>query len=135
MSYKENEVVAKFTKGNAVSDCGEYNLNDLLDMFDETNVTKNELGDYYDFTVNDCIDNDFNNYKVNRSLVVTTECDDMFCYLNKDNNEVDELTVKDEYKRIKNLIKIERYKDYIMKHCDCGNDLLDKDEGKSQSLQ
>ena len=87
MSYKEKEVVAKFTKGNAVSDCGEYNLNDLLDMFDETNVTKNELGDYYDFTVNDCIDNDFNNYKVNRSLVVTTECDDMFCYLNKDNNE------------------------------------------------
>ena len=85
MSYKENEVVAKFTKGNAVSDCGEYNLNDLLDMFDETNVTKNELGDYYDFTVNDCIENDL----VTKDLVCTTECDDMFVYLNKDNNEVE----------------------------------------------
>ena len=121
MSYKENEVVAKFTKGNAVSDCGEYNLNDLLDMFDETNVTKNELGDYYDFTVNDCIDNDFNNYKVNRSLVVTTECDDMFCYLNKDNNEVDELTVMDEYKKIKNSIKTEQ--DKLVVECSASLDL------------
>ena len=54
-------------------------------MFDETNVTKNELGDYYDFTVNDCIENDL----VTKDLVVTTECDDMFCYLNKDHHDHD----------------------------------------------
>jgi hypothetical protein len=85
MSYKENEVVAKYTKGNNLSDCGEYNVNDLLEMFDKTNVTKNELGDYYDFTVNDCIENDL----VTKDLVVTTECDDMFCYLNKDHHDHD----------------------------------------------
>jgi len=85
MSYKENEVVAKYTKGNNLSDCGKYNVNDLLEMFDETNVTKNELGDYYDFTVNDCIENDL----VTKDLVVTTECDDMFCYLNKDHHDHD----------------------------------------------
>ena len=86
MSYKENEVVAKYTKGNHKSDCGEYNVNDLLEMFDETNVTKNELGDYYDFTVNDCVDQSLNFPIVTKSLVVTSECDDMFCYYN---NEID----------------------------------------------
>ena len=87
MSYKENEVVAKFTKGNHKSDCGEYNVNDLLEMFDETNVTKNELGDYYDFTVNDCVDHGLNKLNfpiVTKDLVVTSECDDMFCYLEID---------------------------------------------------
>ena len=88
MAYRENEVVAKYIKGNYFSDCGEYSVNDLLEMFDETNVTKNALGDYYDFTVNDLVTD--NTTKVN--LVVTSECDDMFCYLNKDTvlqNEVD----------------------------------------------
>ena len=80
MAYRENEVVAKYTKGNYFSDCGEYSVNDLLEMFDETNVTKNALGDYYDFTVNDLVTD--NTTKVN--LVVTSECDDMFCYYNKD---------------------------------------------------
>mgnify|MGYP003641740425 CR=1 FL=1 len=93
MSYKENEVVVKYTKGNNLSDCGEYNVNDLLEMFDETNVTKNALGDYYDFTVNDCIEQslptDLHYPTVTKDLVVTTECDDMFVYLNKDNNEVE----------------------------------------------
>ena len=88
MAYKENEVVAKYTKGNSKSDCGKYNVNDLLEMFDETNVTKNALGDYYNFTVNECVT--FGTTDVN--LVVTSECDDMFCYLNKDTvlqNEID----------------------------------------------
>ena len=39
MSYKENEVVAKYTKGNNLSDCVEYIVNDLLEMFDETEIT------------------------------------------------------------------------------------------------
>jgi hypothetical protein len=89
MAYKEKEVIAKYTKGNIFSDCGEYKVNDLLEMFDETNVTKNALGDYYNFTVNDLVTDD-NTTKVN--LVVTSECDDMFCYLNKDTvlqNEID----------------------------------------------
>ena len=80
MSYKENEVVAKYTKGNKLSDCGEYNVNDLLEMFDEAYVTKNANGDFEDFTVNEVVT--FGTTDVN--LVVTSECDDMFCYYNKE---------------------------------------------------
>ena len=82
MAYKENEVVAKYTKGNHKSDCGEYNVNDLLEMFDETEITVDEYGTTDGVTVNDCIENDL----VTKSLVVTSECDDMFCYYN---NEID----------------------------------------------
>ena len=35
MSYREKNVVAKFTKDNYFSDCGDYHVKDLLDMFDE----------------------------------------------------------------------------------------------------
>jgi len=91
MSYKENEVVAKFTKGNHQSDCKKYTADDLLEMFDQTNVTKNELGDYEDFTVNECITHvDLDSVAlVTKDLVVTSECDDMFVYLNNDNIEVE----------------------------------------------
>ena len=82
MSYKENEVVAKYTKGNHKSDCGEYNVNDLLEMFDEAEITVDEYGTTDGVTVNDCIENNL----VTKSLVVTSECDDMFCYYN---NEID----------------------------------------------
>ena len=82
MSYRENEVVAKYTKGNKLSDCGKYNVNDLLEMFDETEITIDECGTTDGVTVNDCIENDL----VTKSLVVTSECDDMFCYYN---NEID----------------------------------------------
>ena len=82
MAYKENEVVAKYTKGNHQSDCGKYNVNDLLEMFDETEITIDEYGTTDGVTVNDCIENDL----VTKSLVVTSECDDMFCYYN---NEID----------------------------------------------
>ena len=84
MSYKQKEVVAEFTKGNYASDCLKYNADDLLEMFDEANVTKNALGDFEDFTVNDCIEHDL----LTKDLVVTSECDDMFCYV-RDNNEID----------------------------------------------
>ena len=83
MSYRENEVVAKYTKGNKLSDCGEYNVNDLLEMFDEAYVTKNANGDFEDFTVNEVVT--FGTTDVN--LVVTSECDDMFCYVNKNESE------------------------------------------------
>mgnify|MGYP000616028184 FL=1 len=83
MSYKENEVVAKYTKGNNLSDCGKYNVNDLLEMFDETEITIDGLGNTDGVTVNDCIAIN----SVTRDLVVTSEFDDMFCYYN--NNEVE----------------------------------------------
>ena len=57
MSYKENEVVAKYTKGAFFSDCGEYNVQDLLEMFDETEITVDKLGNTDGVTVNDCIEN------------------------------------------------------------------------------
>ena len=84
MSYKENEVVAKYTKGNNLSDCGEYNVNDLLEMFDETEITVDELGNTDGVTVNDCVDQSLNFPIVTKDLVVTSECDDMFCYLEID---------------------------------------------------
>ena len=83
MSYKENEVVAKYTKGNNLSDCGKDNVNDLLEMFDETEITVDGLGNTDGVTVNDCIAIN----SVTKDLVVTSECDDMFCYYN--NNEVE----------------------------------------------
>ncbi len=62
--------------------CGDYNAHDLLEMFDETEITIDGLGNTDGVTVNDCIENDL----VTKSLVVTSECDDMFCYYN---NEID----------------------------------------------
>ena len=91
MAYKENEVVAKYTKGNHQSDCGKYNVNDLLEMFDEAEITVDEYGTTDGVTVNDCIEYDltqaFHPQVVTKDLVVTSECDDMFCYYN--NNEVE----------------------------------------------
>jgi hypothetical protein len=74
MSYEEKNVIAKYTKGNAVSDCGEYNLNDLLDMFDETLVTNLP----FETTVNECIDDNTSTLTID--LAVTEEDGDMFCY-------------------------------------------------------
>ena len=82
MAYKENEVVAKYTKGNNLSDCGKYNVNDLLEMFDEAEITVDEYGTTDGVTVNNCVENDL----VTKSLVVTSESDNMFCYYN---NEID----------------------------------------------
>jgi len=84
MAYKENEVVAKYTKGNHQSDCGKYNVNDLLEMFDQAEITVDEYGTTDGVTVNDCIDKE--TYLLTKDLVVTSECDDMFCYYN---NEID----------------------------------------------
>jgi len=88
MAYKENEVVAKYTKGNHHSDCGEYNVNDLIEMFDEAEITVDEYGTTDGVTVNDCVDQSLNFPIVTKSLVVTSESDDMFCYYNNDKIEV-----------------------------------------------
>ena len=83
MAYKENEVVAKYTKGNHKSDCGEYNVNDLLEMFDQAEITI--PGTYTSgVTVNDCVDQSLNFPIVTKDLVVTSESDDMFCYYNNE---------------------------------------------------
>ena len=63
MSYKENEVVAKYTKGNNLSDCGEYNVNDLLEMFDEAEITVDEYGNKHALTIKDGIVIDNPNYR------------------------------------------------------------------------
>ena len=106
MSYKEKEVVAKYTKGNYFSDCGEYNVKDLLEMFDLAMVTKNELGDFELFNVNQCV-SDSNRMLIN--LVVTSEVDDMFCYVNKDTilqNEADRYMIEAKYNLIDESIEI-----------------------------
>ena len=89
MAYKENEVVAKFTKGNHQSDCKKYTADDLLEMFDQAEITIDEYGTTDGVTVNECITHvDLDAVAlVTRDLVVTSECDDMFCYYN--NNEVE----------------------------------------------
>ena len=84
MAYKENEVVAKYTKGNSKSDCGKYSVNDLLEMFDEAEITVDEYGSTNGVTVNDCTEIYQSTLLVTKDLVVTSECDDMFCYYNKD---------------------------------------------------
>ena len=84
MSYKENEVVAKYTKGNSKSDCGKYNVNDLLEMFDQAEITVDEYGSTNGVTVNDCTEVYQSTLLVTEDLVVTSESDDMFCYYNKE---------------------------------------------------
>ena len=49
-------------------------------MFDEAEITVDEYGTTDGVTVNDCIENDL----VTKSLVVTSESDDMFCYYNNE---------------------------------------------------
>jgi len=89
MSYRENEVVAKFTQGSVESNCKEYNAYDLIDMFDETYVT-DDLGDN-NFTVNDCVQDGIIIY----DLVVTEESDDnMYVHLNKDTADVVECSLE-----------------------------------------
>ena len=84
MSYKENEVVAKYTKGNSKSDCGKYSVNDLLEMFDQAEITVDEYGTTDGVTVNDCTEVYQSTLLVTEDLVVTSESDDMFCYYNKE---------------------------------------------------
>ena len=84
MAYRENEVVAKYTKGNSKSDCGEYNVNDLLEMFDEAEITVDEYGSTNGVTVNDCTEIYQSTLLVTEDLVVTSESDDMFCYYNNE---------------------------------------------------
>ncbi len=84
MAYRENEVVAKYTKGNSKSDCGKYNVNDLLEMFDEAEITVDEYGSTNGVTVNDCTEVYQSTLLVTEDLVVTSESDDMFCYYNKE---------------------------------------------------
>ena len=84
MAYKENEVVAKYTKGNSKSDCGKYNVNDLLEMFDQAEITVDEYGSTNGVTVNDCTEVYQSTLLVTEDLVVTSENDDMFCYYNKE---------------------------------------------------
>ena len=84
MAYKENEVVAKYTKGNNKSDCGKYSVNDLLEMFDEAEITIDEYGSTNGVIVNDCTEIYQSTLLVTKDLVVTSECDDMFCYYNNE---------------------------------------------------
>ena len=80
MSYREKEVVAKYTQGAMQSDCGEYSVHDLIEMFDQAEITIDELGATDGVTVNDCVEDNI----VLHDLVVTSECDDMFVYYNKE---------------------------------------------------
>jgi hypothetical protein len=89
MSYRENEVVAKYTKGNSKSDCGKYNVNDLLEMFDQAEITIDKYGTTVGVTVNDCTEIYQSTLLVTEDLVVTSECDDMFVYYNKDECEIE----------------------------------------------
>ena len=88
MSYERK--LTTFKKGNQLSNCEEYNLEDLNDMFSDTQFTNSELylEDVLTISSNG---KDDNHYGLSRSLVVTTECDDMFCYLNKDDDKLKEL--------------------------------------------
>ena len=57
-----------------------FEVIDSADCFDEAEITVDEYGTTDGVTVNDCIENDL----VTKSLVVTSESDDMFCYYNNE---------------------------------------------------
>ena len=84
MNYKLKEVVAEFTKGNYASDCLKYIADDLLEMFDEAEITVDEYGSTNGVTVNDCTEIYQSTLLVTEDLVVTSESDDMFCYYNNE---------------------------------------------------
>ena len=113
MSYKEKNVVAKFTKDNHFSDCGEYNVQDLLEMFDETHVS-NEY-DLEKFTVNQSISNN----TPDCNLVVIEEYDNgMYCYLNKDTelqNETDKYFIEAKYNLV-DEVECSKELDYEFKY-------------------
>ena len=94
MSYREEEVVAKYTQGSMQSDCGEYSVHDLIEMFDQAEITVEEYGSTNGVTVNDCVEDNI----VLHDLVVTSECDDMFCYYNKDTECEVECSLEEAYK-------------------------------------
>ena len=96
MNYKLKEVVAEFTKGNYASDCLKYNADDLLEMFDQAEITIDEYGTTDSVTVNECITHvDLDSVAlVTRDLVVTSECDDMFCYYSNSQRLFDKVESK-----------------------------------------
>ena len=114
MSYREKNVVAKFTKDNYFSDCGDYHVKDLLDMFDETHVS-NEY-DLEKFTVNQCVSNGTTDI----NLVVVEEGDDdgLYCYMNKDTvlqNEADKYFVEAKYNLV-DEVECSKELDYEFKY-------------------
>ena len=73
MSYTKK--LTTFTKGNYKSDCGEYNVEDLLDMFSDTQFTNSELYLEDVLTENDRT-SPYNAFTLSADVTVMEELDD-----------------------------------------------------------
>ena len=97
MSYTKK--LTTFTKGNQLSNCGEYNLQDLQDMFSETEIggAEDENGD--EVVLEDILtesESSTNDFDLFMSVTIMEELDDdevnMFIVKSEDedtNNEVE----------------------------------------------
>ena len=89
MSYTKK--LTTFQKGNYASDCGEYNVEDLQDMFSETQFTNSELYLEDVLTENDRTSS-YNAFTLSSTVTVMEELDDdegnMYILL-EDDNEVE----------------------------------------------
>ena len=86
MSYTKK--LTTFTKGNKLSDCGEYNLQDLNDMFSDTQFSNSEM--YLEDVLT--LESDLSHEYLVKSVTIMEQLDDdemnMYMLL-EDDNEVE----------------------------------------------
>ena len=109
MSYQRE--LTTFKKGNQLSTCGEYNLQDLSDMFSETCIGGSEDENGHEVVLEDiltvCSNGEVEKYNLSMSVTIMEQLDD---------DEMNMFIIKSH-----ELIKSED------EHCDCGNELEGKD--------
>ena len=74
MSYTKK--LTTFTKGNQLSDCKEYNLQDLEDMFCETQFSNNEDKFLEDVLTISSNGKDETNYELSSTVTIMEQLDD-----------------------------------------------------------
>jgi len=83
MSYEKE--LTTFKKGNQLSDCGEYNLQDLSDMFSETCIGGSEDENGHEVVLEDILNED--NTVLSMSVIIMEQLN---------NDEIDMFIVKSE---------------------------------------
>ena len=106
MSYQRE--LTTFKKGNQLSTCGEYNLQDLSDMFSQTEIDgAEEYTELEDILTESNTWLDKSHFELSMSVTIMEQLDD---------DEMNMFIIKSH-----ELIKSED------EHCDCGNELEGKD--------
>ena len=89
MSYEKE--LTTFKKGNQLSTCGEYNLQDLSDMFSETCIGGSEDENGHEVVLEDILNEENTVLSMNVTIMEQLNNDeiDMFIKKYEDNNEVE----------------------------------------------